>query len=77
MKKIYYNISMDWKGKNLLEKFLRNYTSRFSFSEIQSLCNSLGLKLSREELYTYLEMNPLVFSLEKKSYITRAGAFTS
>ncbi|MBP5251075.1 MAG: hypothetical protein J6Z17_01520 [Treponema sp.] len=68
---------MGWTKKKLLDTFLRNYTSRFTFSDVQNLCKSLGLELSREELFSFLEMNPLIFPLEKKTYITRAGAFTS
>ena len=61
---------------HLLEKFLRTYTNQFSVKDMHRVCTSLGFDFTNDEILSFLESNPLVFPLAKKSYITRAGVFT-
>lgn len=67
---------MAYRAKNLLEKFLRSYTNQFSAREMHKVCASLGFDFSMAEVESFLSANPYIFSLTKKSYITRAGVFT-
>ena len=43
---------------------------------MKKLLAQYGIKVSQEEITEYLETEPFIFPLEKKYFITRAGAFT-
>lgn len=62
--------------EKLLTHFLRTYRDPFTAKDVSRLFAQMGVKLSVREVADFLESDPLVFPLERKLYLTRAGAFT-
>ncbi|MBR0030775.1 MAG: hypothetical protein IJP61_00585 [Treponema sp.] len=58
------------------EEFSKSYLYPFTEKDLKKLLAQYGIKVSQKELYEYLETEPFIFPLEKKYFITRAGAFT-
>ncbi len=56
--------------------FVRRYLEPFSVRELVYEFRSNGAKVSAEEIEELLEDDPNILPLEKKMYLTRAGAFT-
>lgn len=56
--------------------FVRKFLQPFSIKDFESECKSIGIKINKNEIEELLEKNPYIFPLEKKMYITRAGAFS-
>ena len=48
----------------------------FSAKELLAMLCGLGHKITLAELVDFLDNDPRAFALQKKMYITRAGAFT-
>ena len=61
--------------ENFLTNFLRTYPMPFSAKELLAMLCGLGHKISLAELMDFLDDDVRAFALQKKMYITRAGAF--
>ena len=66
------NVSVD----ALMTHFLRTYREPFTARDVCKLLSQGGIRASTREVADYLESDPLIFPLERKLYLTRAGAFT-
>ena len=66
------NLSVD----TLMLHFLRTYREPFTAKDVCKLLAQVGIRVSAREVADYLESDPLIFPLERKLYLTRAGAFT-
>ncbi|QSI01400.1 hypothetical protein DYE50_02245 [Treponema ruminis] len=62
--------------ENFLTNFLRTYPMPFSAKELLAMLCGLGHKITLAELTDFLDNDVRAFALQKKMYITRAGAFT-
>lgn len=62
--------------ETLLMDFIRIQTQVFSAKDIQEGLSYIGVNMTRDEIEAYLDVNPFVFPLQDRLYITRAGAFT-
>ena len=62
--------------ENFLTNFLRSFPEPFSAREMLCMLNALNYNLTLDELTEFLDSDPRVFALQKKMYITRAGAFS-
>lgn len=62
--------------ETLLMDFIRIQIQVFSAKDIQDGFSYIGVNIPTEEIESYLDVNPFVFPLEDRLYITRAGAFT-
>jgi hypothetical protein len=62
--------------ENFLTNFLRTYPMPFSAKQLLAMLCGLGHKITLPELVEFLDNAPYAFSLQKKMYITRAGAFS-
>ena len=60
--------------EKLLTHFLRTYRDPFTAKDVSRLFAQMGVKLSVREIADFLESDPLVFPLERKLYLTRAGS---
>ncbi|MBQ3966464.1 MAG: hypothetical protein II684_06515 [Treponema sp.] len=67
---------MDFSADTLLLHFLRTFRDPFTAKEMCRFLHQVGIRASIKEVADYLESDPLVFPLEHKLYLTRAGAFT-
>ena len=59
-----------------MNHFLRTYCEPFTAKDVCLMLAGFGAKASVNEVIDYLEYEPMVFPLEKRLYITHAGAFT-
>lgn len=62
--------------ENFLDEFISTYPDPFSADEISALLQLTGFKIKPDDISEILDADPRVFSLQKKQYLTRAGAFT-
>lgn len=62
--------------ETFLSNFLKSFPEPFSAKELLYMLNALNYDFSLNELVEFLDSDPKVFALQKKMYITRAGAFT-
>ena len=60
----------------IVDQFLRTFPDAFSAHDLSRFLANVGIKAPVAECINYLESNPYVFPLQKKQYMTRAGAFT-
>lgn len=61
--------------ENFLTNFIRSFPEPFTAKELLYMLNALNYNFSLEELIEFLDSDPRIFSLQKKMYITHAGAF--
>ena len=63
--------------EKFLTNFLRTYPFPFSAKELHAMLCGTGQKISLNELTEFLDNDSRAFALQKKMYLTRAGAFTN
>lgn len=62
--------------ENFLTNFLKSFPEPFSAKELLYMLNALGFDFTLDDLVDFLDNDPRIFALQKKMYITHAGAFT-
>ena len=67
---------MKLSAESLMTHFLRTYDKPFTAKDVARMLASVGMKIPVSEIEDYVEFDPMVFPLEKRMYITHAGAFT-
>lgn len=77
LQKFRYLYTVSVSIENFLTNFLRTYPMPFSSKELLAMLCGLGHKISLEELIDFLDNDGRAFALQKRMYITRAGAFTN
>lgn len=69
-------LSFDSLENSFYPFFIRRYLEPFSARELVAEFRSVGIRASVDEVEELLEDEPNVLPLERKMYLTRAGAFT-
>ena len=67
---------MNFTADTLVMHFLRTYREPFTAKEMSRFLGQVGIRATVRQVTEYLESDPLVFPLERKLFLTRAGAFT-
>lgn len=62
--------------ENFLSTFIRSFPDPFSAKELLYMLTALNYDFSLDEVTDFLDSDPNIFALQKRMYITRAGAFT-
>ena len=66
---------MNFTADTLITHFLRTYREPFTAREMSRFLGQVGIRATARQVAEYLESDPLVFPLEHKLFLTRAGAF--